>query len=111
MRVKKTQRGFEYAEFTDRYGAKCSIQNSSLATEDCIWLGVSDPYVKHLVPGEGWKDVPLPPNTSVNGRMHLTKEMVRELLPYLQQFVEEGWISAQENQEITSEDKTSQQDD
>ena len=29
-------RGFLKGKFLDRYGAECSIQKSSLATEDCI---------------------------------------------------------------------------
>lgn len=59
-------RGFLRGQFTDRYGFPCSIQKSSLATEDCIWLG------RDLV------------------RMHLTREMAAELIPLLQHFVETG---------------------
>lgn len=59
-------RGFLKGKFKDRYGVECSIQKSSLATEDCIWLG------------------------TVVDRMHLTQEMVAELLPLLQHFVETG---------------------
>lgn len=40
MEFKKTERGFSYAEFTDRYGAVCQIQKSSLASESTIWFGV-----------------------------------------------------------------------
>lgn len=61
-------------EFTDRYQAECSLQNSSLASEDAIWLGI---------------DTPRDPQSS---RMHLTKEMVRELIPRLQEFVDTGYI-------------------
>lgn len=66
MHIKKTQRGFDLIEFVDHYGAACSLQKSSLATEDCIWLG-----------------------TNTN-RMHLTQEQVSQLLPELQSFVETG---------------------
>ena len=59
-------RGFLKGKFNDRYGVECSIQKSSLETEDCIWLG------------------------TVVDRMHLTQEMVAELLPLLQHFVETG---------------------
>ena len=62
----KTLRGFERGEFVDRYGVKCSIQKSSLATGDCIWLGTD------------FK------------RMHLTRDQVKELLSVLQCFVETG---------------------
>lgn len=70
-----TNRGFLLCEFTDRYGAKCSLQESSLATEDCIWLGVDNDHNGHEV---------------AYGRMHLTKEMARQLLPLLRYFIREG---------------------
>ena len=34
-----TARGFAIREFEDRNGIACSIQKSSVATEDLIWLG------------------------------------------------------------------------
>jgi len=40
MEKQKTHRGFDYSGFSDMYGAKCSIQKSSLATDDAIWFGV-----------------------------------------------------------------------
>jgi len=75
MRVKRTNRGFARADFKDRYKSECSIQNSSLATEDAIWLGVD-------------KDFEGKPCT----RMHLTRKMVQDLLPLLQDFVTTGSI-------------------
>lgn len=77
MKLKRTDRGFDHAAFVDRYGANCSIQKSSIATEDCIWLGIDDPPKFHL--GE-W----------LSGRMHLTRKHVKALLPLLQLFVETG---------------------
>ena len=71
---RKTNRGFDRAEFIDRYNQKCSIQKSSIATEDCIWLGV-DINIK----GE-----------DVGERMHLTQEAVRNLLPALNHFIDTG---------------------
>lgn len=38
----KTNRGFYIYEFTDRYGRKCSLQESSMVWEECIWLWVHD---------------------------------------------------------------------
>lgn len=64
----KTNRGFGRGSFIDRYGEKCSIQDSSLATEECIWLGVD------------------------SNRMHLTVEMAQELIVVLQRFVETGSV-------------------
>lgn len=90
MKIKQTGRGFSIAEFTDRYGVKCSIQESSLATEAAIWLGCNDSNPVHLVPGRGWQPVDMPDEYSANTRMHLTQEMVAELLPLLAHFVETG---------------------
>jgi hypothetical protein len=75
MRLESTPRGFARGNFVDRYGSGCSIQESSLATERAIWLGVDIPF-----DGE--------PDT----RMHLTIEMVQDLLPLLHRFVETGTL-------------------
>ena len=58
MNVEHTERGFALCKFVDLDGASCSIQDSSLATEACVWLGVS----KH---GDGTR----------GDRMHLTQRM------------------------------------
>ena len=62
----RTSRGFAIGRFKDRYDLPCDIQKSSLATEDCIWLGPSE------------------------SRMHLTPDMAAALIPLLQAFVETG---------------------
>jgi hypothetical protein len=36
------------AEFMDRYDKPAYLSKSSLATEDCIWLGIEQPKVKIL---------------------------------------------------------------
>ena len=69
MELRKTERGFARCDFVDRYGFQCSIQESSLATEYAIWLGVTE------------------------NRMHLTQEMAEALIPLLQKFVETGELS------------------
>lgn len=70
-------RGFLKGKFKDRYGEDCSIQKSSLATEDCIWLGCDHETVDKQ-------------GRPCGARMHLTQEMVADLLPMLQHFVETG---------------------
>lgn len=101
MELSKTERGFAIGEFTDRYGAKCSIQKSSLATEDAIWFGVNDANPKILasdakrlgIPTDssnGWVKFEIPKEVSLSTRMHLTQEMVQKLLPTLQKFAETG---------------------
>jgi hypothetical protein len=78
----RTERGFLRADFADRYGAKCSIQQSSLATEDAIWLGC-DAGLHHHVTG------------SCLARMHLTRAQVAALLPALTHFVATGELPSE----------------
>lgn len=39
--IEPTERGFFRVDFDDRYGERCSIQKSSLATEDAIFSALS----------------------------------------------------------------------
>jgi hypothetical protein len=71
------------------------LQESSLATEACVWLGCKEIGLKRFTPGLGWEDVPLEQNPNgvyhnANTRMHLTQAMVRQLLPALQYFADHG---------------------
>lgn len=93
--LNKTERGFDISEFTDLYNNVCSIQKSSLAFVDAIWLGIDNPKLtiyenetkgKYLV-------TEIPSNFSVNCRMHLNREQVAKLLPLLNKFVETGELS------------------
>lgn len=77
MTFSKTERGFSLFEFTDRYGQKCSLQESSLAEEACAWCGV---------------DVDLN-GKEVNNRMHLTQEMALRLSELLYEFAISGEVS------------------
>ncbi|MGH1338334.1 MAG: hypothetical protein ACRBFS_19585 [Aureispira sp.] len=103
MKDRKTQRGFEITEFEDTYGAKCSLQASSCAMEGKIWFGVNDadPKIRTskakkygLEPqgNDGWMQYPLPKDVLLNTRMHLNREQVSELLPYLKRFAETGYL-------------------
>ena len=92
-----TQRGFDVSSFTDRYGAECSIQKSSLATEEAIWFGVNNPTPMILASsvidgGTGWAKYPIHDDVTITTRMHLTRERVAALLPILQRFVDTGEI-------------------
>ena len=100
-----TNRGYNLLSFRDRYDEECTLQESSLATEDAIWLGISEPSAK--VPASlaeslgvdaggqrtGWVDYPLPPEALLNARMHLTREHVRALLPHLIRFARSGFLA------------------
>jgi hypothetical protein len=105
LNVDKTGRGFRLIEFEDAYADKCSLQKSSLATEDAIWLGIQDADPKLMasdaerlgkpdLPNSGgdshWRKWPIPDEVSLSTRMHLTKENVEELLPYLNFFAITG---------------------
>jgi len=99
MKTGKTTRGFNIAQFKDRYDTRCSLQKSSLATEDAIWFGVDDAEPRVMASelragGTGWVDVDLDgavgAHVLLRTRMHLTQELVRELLPALQHFAETG---------------------
>lgn len=70
----QTGRGFNVRSFVDLYGSECSIQDSSLATDDAIWLGVDHE------------------NSSTGGRMHLSRGQVAALLPLLDHFVRYGGL-------------------
>jgi len=86
MELKRTLRGFVNADFTDLYGSECSIQDSLLATDDAIWLGVDHINAKE------WSTIVGVDPEKIPARMHLSREMVAELLPILQRFVDTGSI-------------------
>lgn len=99
---RKTHRGFDLIEFKDFNNEKCSLQESSLATESAIWLGVDDANPKIMASKAiqlgintkgidcGWIDYNVPDDVLFTTRMHLTQEQVKELLPYLQRFADKG---------------------
>jgi hypothetical protein len=100
----QTVRGFNVLRFQDRYGVECSIQQSSLATEDAIWFGVNDADPRIMASNAvrmgidtggqttGWVPCEFPDEVSMTTRMHLTREQVAVLLPVLQRFVETGEV-------------------
>ena len=97
MKKKKTHRGFAYVEFEDAYNQKCSLQKSSLASEDAIWFGVDDANPKILASltkegGVGWVKYNIPEQVLLSTRMHLTRKQVKELLPHLKRFARTGKI-------------------
>lgn len=79
LRGGHTERRFVRYDFTDLYGEKCSLQKSSLAEVDAVWFGCNDGGKRHHVTGD-----------QLGARMHLTQEMVRQLLPLLRRFAERG---------------------
>jgi len=61
--METTNRGFPVLRFVDADGDACSIQDSSIAERDCIWLGRND---------------------QTAARMHLTTDMAAEILERLE---------------------------
>jgi hypothetical protein len=104
IEITTNQRNFENGKFTDRNGYECSIQKSSSAEEDCIWLGIDNPKPQIMVKdahrlgiatpkNNGWVDFEIPKEVLLSTRMHLTRKQVKELLPILRQFVKNGELS------------------
>lgn len=105
LTTEKTSRGFAYMSFSDVHGNSCSIQKSSLAELDCIWIGLNDAnaqiLARHAIrlglkPEEGgdkdngWVPYSIPEEVSLSTRMHLSREQVKALLPILRKFVKTG---------------------
>lgn len=76
-------RGFLRADFKDRNGDACSIQESSLATEECIWLGQNE-GTHHHVTG------------NCMARMHLNRDQAREIGRALLGFAETGKLGGED---------------
>lgn len=119
-----TLRRVARVEFTDRYGAECSVQKSSLATEDAIWVGVNEPEPQimareaHAMGREdlllpegdperlnGWVPYPLPAGVLCNTRMHLTREQASRLSVLLAHFAGTGDlpVAQEETQKLPAE--------
>lgn len=88
-----TNRGFARYDFTDLYGEKCSLQKSSLATDDAIWFGCSEPKQHHVT-------------GAILGRMHLNREQVAALLPILHHFMMTGEVTDQPAYAIVADPPT-----
>lgn len=81
-------------------------KKSSLATDDCIWLGIDKVKIEEFFNGpllkgmnSKWleinpEDLKHSPENTIHifSRMHLSREQVKELLPILQRFVDTGEI-------------------
>lgn len=103
-----TNRGFVIGEFTDLYGQKCSIQESSLADKPALWLGLCKPEITvmsvdakdlpppRIVPDEGsgvdygWSKYILPDKVHAFSRMHIDIDMAKELVNTLNHFIKTG---------------------
>lgn len=79
MIVKQTERGFDRVEFTDANGLDACVMQSSAIRDDrkdnpgssCLWLGLE------------------------RREAHLNRQMVAELIPLLQRWLETGLLREQ----------------
>jgi hypothetical protein len=96
MQETRTNRGFTLYKFTDTNGIECSVQKSSAAFENRIWLGATKIGLKHFKAGEGWKDIELTDTIeehyTANTRIHINQETAKELVTILQRFIDTGEI-------------------
>lgn len=93
LEIGKTERGFDFYSFTDFNREKCTLQKSSSGNDELVWLGVEGKVLRESgIEGVGMIPVPLNDQFLIVARMHLNREMVRQLLPMLQSFVETGEI-------------------
>lgn len=96
MKRKTTGRGFALYSFKDSKGVKCSVQKSSSAMRDCIWLGADDIGLQEFIAfrNPAWQEVELERSLEhhyvANNRMHLTQKQVKALLPILKEFAKTG---------------------
>ena len=72
-----TQREFAHYSFKDDYGQECSIQKSSSSEEDKIWIGCDS----------GTHNM-----GKCLARMHLTKDIAKNIVNILNRFIETGEI-------------------
>ena len=70
-------RGLTLAKFIDSYGVKCSLQDSSSAEDDYVWLGCDEGTHHHLT-------------LECSARMHLNREQAGELAKHLKRFARTG---------------------
>lgn len=105
----KTVQGFSVSEFFDDNGQECSIQKSSSALEDKVWLGVNDPKPEILHSDawllgvktdatSGWVDYPISPKVHMTTRMHLTRQQAAALAKKLMDFADSGEINLVEGE-------------
>lgn len=99
--LEKTSRGFEIVNFKETNGEECSIQQSSSAEDDLIWLGIVDAnpqvlaskahlYGVYTLQTEGWVKYPVPEGVLMTTRMHLNKVQVQNLIAVLTCWLNSG---------------------
>jgi hypothetical protein len=92
--MKTNNRGFQYIQFEDCYGLKCSIQESS-CTENRLWVGIDNAEPKimaskakeHNIETKettGWIAYPIPSDVLLSTRMLIDKKLAEKIVKILQ---------------------------
>jgi uncharacterized protein with von Willebrand factor type A (vWA) domain len=83
---------FKIINFKDTLNRNCSIQESSLASEPNLWIGLED--TKPLVNRNGteWQEYEIPDGVLLTQRMELNQQQIKEILPFLKKFARTGKI-------------------
>jgi len=95
MKYAETSRGFSLIEFKDLYSAECNIQKSSLATDNAIWIGISNPDPKIMASktpkgGIGWVPYEISEDVLITTRMHINQDQAKEVVKVLNYFIKHG---------------------
>ncbi len=99
--LEKTSHGFEIVKFKEANGEECSIQQSSAAEDDFIWLGIVDANPQVLASQAhkfgvqtsettGWVKYPVPEDVLMSTRMHLNRVQVENLISVLTCWLNSG---------------------
>jgi hypothetical protein len=107
----RTQRGFGKVEFQDGYGNRCSIQQSSSAMDNYLWIGCDDAANTAVVMAvhaadvgvktderNGWVPYPIPKQVLIHDRMHLNRADVRKLVKRLNIWLKTGELATDEEE-------------
>lgn len=89
-KLKKTSRGFQVRSFQDSKGVECSIQQSSIADYDAIWIGCNDANPMELFPFLGWVDISMPDRYYATTRMHINRHQAQKIINTLQHWINTG---------------------
>ena len=97
----QTERGFPIVLFEDYYENKCSVQISSAACYEAIWIGVDEanPQVMASMASRvgvdtkettGWVPYPIPDCVNLTTRMYLTRKQAGKLAKILRHYCKTG---------------------
>lgn len=92
MKKEKTQRGFTFLSFEDTKAEEITIQESSSATESCIWIGAKSLKLQKFSPEKGWYEISAGENVIGNEKMHINQDQAFELAKVLLDFYHNGHL-------------------